>query len=196
MTEKKLSVVWELERVSRAPWHTPPFELNTPLLRGTGAPPSLVVVNRTYVIQRRADGTVLHTWGEKEHIDCESVWEGAWEVAIYAPELQNSSSWNVWVDRQKETVDLPPRETQIKPQQLFLINEVDGIWTFKSNLPSGEWIRQSMSPEGRYMEERHDNLSVGLFHVKQKPWTWPYDAILVTTEGLEEKFILRGELSR
>lgn len=194
-TDAPLVVVWEFERVFRAPYTTPPFELWTPLLRGVGLPPSQVIVNRAYHAKRRPNGTVLHRWAEYEHVDCESVWEGGWEIPVYDANLHELSEWLVLAGGQRLKVVVPEKPSEAPMPLLTLRNEDHEGLTFHSKLEKGEWIRQSLNPSGKYVEERQPLEASTLFHVKQRPLEWPYDAVLITTEGFEEKFILRGELS-
>ena len=194
-TNMPLVVVWEFERVSRAPYTNPPFELWTPLLRGAGLPPSQVIVNRTYHAQRRPNGTVLHRWAECEHVDCESVWEGGWEIPVYDAKLHGLTEWLVLAGGQRLNVVVPEKPSEAPMPLLTLRNEDHEGLTFQSKLEKGEWIRQSLNQSGKYVEERQLLEASTLFHVKQRPLEWSYDAVLITTEGFEEKFILRGELS-
>lgn len=197
MRSEPLHINWEIERVYRLPDTDSPFELITPIIIGQGDAPNWLAVNRQYVIEHKKNGTVLHSWGEKHNLDCESI-GNCWELPVYDESLHKLEQWTLLVDGTRFYIKVPKISVSKNISNIFKFKYKEKNTFYFEVIPdySCELIRQSIAPNGNFKEERSviNGKKTKTVKVKLKPKDWPYDAILLSISGLEEKFILKGEI--
>jgi hypothetical protein len=183
------------------------FSHQVPLLRWTEGPSTRVsrLLIDSYHVSMTGGGLVLHEWGEVMHMDPISTWRDGeskgTEVAIYDTKLHTAPYWRVglWEGGVCQVVKVAVPASPDVDQTLSFFEKAEveeGHCVFSvSSRKRGmwEWVRQKINPRGVYQEAR-EWVASGVKKSVKIDASMVYDAVLITRDGWEEKFILKGSM--